>query len=507
TAELSPLAFMIVKMQEAVHSWHVADFDMCLGAVHEGLEEAERSGVHIFDNWLLSQEVYARLFLDEPERAKVSLDRIKPVLNSRRYLDISQFYYQSSLYNMRIGNMELALQHNGEALRFAQDMGTPFPEGLNIITSAQIHFEMGDVGKAEELNNRARDIGRDMQSHLLNMLSNLNEAYFSLKTGKHENTRGPLRTALEIGKEKGIINLPGWRSPLMTELYSEALRSGIEVDYVRDIIRRMDVLPEKSSIELENWPWQMKIYTLGRFETMIDGEPLRFKGKPQLKPLEMLKALIALGGRDVGQNRLEDLLWPETDGDRSRQALITTLYRLRKIAGNEKVIELSERKLSLNDNYCWTDVWAFDNLYNKIDDVFAADSFDKSEAAPLTEAMLTLYRGDFLIDEDDASWAWPARTRIRSRFLYMLGTSARGWEKQSSFEKAVDLYLRGLEVDELAEEFYRGLMKCYQRQGRTAEGLAVYERCREVLASSLQITPSPETEEIYRSLRQGRATG
>ena len=69
------------------------------------------------------------------------------------------------------------------------------------------------------------------------------------------------------------------------------------------------------------------------------------------------------------------------------------------------------------------------------------------------------------------------------------------------WRRAVAAYQRGLEADDLAEELYRGLMRCYQRLGRRSEAVAVYQRCRETLAAVLAIAPSQETERLYRASR------
>ena len=74
------------------------------------------------------------------------------------------------------------------------------------------------------------------------------------------------------------------------------------------------------------------------------------------------------------------------------------------------------------------------------------------------------------------------------------------WEMSGQYEKAVECYQRGLEVDDLAEEFYRRLMACYHRLGRLAEALSVYNRCRKILFATLWIEPSPKTEAMRKSL-------
>jgi DNA-binding SARP family transcriptional activator len=64
----------------------------------------------------------------------------------------------------------------------------------------------------------------------------------------------------------------------------------------------------------------------------------------------------------------------------------------------------------------------------------------------------------------------------------------------------VETFERGLETDELAEEFYQQLMISYQKIGHKAEAIRVYENCRTVFSSALGIVPSKQTEALYSSL-------
>ncbi|MGD9223728.1 MAG: BTAD domain-containing putative transcriptional regulator [Desulfobacteraceae bacterium] len=501
-ATLPPLAFMTIKTQEAVYEWFEANFKGCLKAVNEGLKEAEKSGIHITDNWLLAQEVYARLTLDDPELAQPTLDKMKPILNSRRYLDIGHYHHLQSLFCRITGDIDNALQHGKEALRLAIETGTLFPEGLNCITVAQMCFEKGDEETANELNARAVTIAHSMQSRYLEMLSLFNQVYFNLKSEKQDQAEKPLTAALKIQKDLDLKNFSTWRQAFMQDLYEEALRSGIEVQYVRRLIRKRNLHPTPSCVDIENWPWRLKIYTLGRFSLCIDEKPMIFPGKPQAKPLEMLKSLIALGGKGVGLSRIEDLLWPDAEGDKAYQALITTLHRLRKLIGDKKVVMLSESRMSLNIRYCWLDVWDIENLCGKAKQITAKLSHDNNAVSCAADKLLRLYRGDFLKNENDLAWAIPPRKRLRDMFVRTLNLFAKEYIQQRNDEGAIDLYIRGLEADEIAEELYQGLMMCYQRLGRKADGLSTYERCRETLLSVLGSTPSPKTESIRRALRQ-----
>jgi len=65
--------------------------------------------------------------------------------------------------------------------------------------------------------------------------------------------------------------------------------------------------------------------------------------------------------------------------------------------------------------------------------------------------------------------------------------------------KSLGVLPRGLDADDLAEEFYQNLMTCYLRLDREAEARAVYHRCRKILSSPSN-EPSAKTQAIYKSL-------
>jgi DNA-binding SARP family transcriptional activator len=183
----------------------------------------------------------------------------------------------------------------------------------------------------------------------------------------------------------------------------EALEHGIETAYVRSLIERNELTPDPAWRQSEAWPWPIRIYTLGRFSVVQQGAPLRFTGKLQRRPLELLKALIALGGRDVSEARLADALWPEAEGDASAQSLATTLFRLRKILG-EHAIRRQEGRVTLDPSYCWVDCWEFERI-----------AIDESlDSGTRLAKLRRLYHGAFLEDLE-APWVERLRERLQTR--------------------------------------------------------------------------------------------
>ena len=90
-------------------------------------------------------------------------------------------------------------------------------------------------------------------------------------------------------------------------------------------------------------------------------------GKAQRRPLDLLRMLIAYGGREVTEERITEALWPRIDGDSAHRSFTTTLHRLRKLLGEDLAVHFSEGKLSLDGRYVWVDTWAFEQVTARIE--------------------------------------------------------------------------------------------------------------------------------------------
>jgi len=270
------------------------------------------------------------------------------------------------------------------------------------------------------------------------------------------------------------------------------------VPYVQEIIRKRRLIPEKPPFHLENWPWPLKIFTLGRFGLLKDGKPIQFSKKTQEKPLSLLRALIALGGRAAKEEDIADLLWPESDGDLAQHSFEMTLHRLRTLVGYPDAFQLRDGRLTMEQRYCWVDVWAFERLLGEADGKRKEGLTEK--AAELTQRAIEVYKGPFLFGEMKQPFVISFRERLRSKFSRIVSWLGGYWEETNRLEKALECYQRGLEVDNLAEELYRRLMLCHQRHGQKAEALSDYKRCEKILRAALGIEPSPETQALYKTL-------
>jgi two-component SAPR family response regulator len=205
-----------------------------------------------------------------------------------------------------------------------------------------------------------------------------------------------------------------------------------------------------------------------------------------------LKALIALGGRNVAAQQICDLLWPEADGDAAQAAFSTTLHRLRKLVRHEGAIRLSDSKLSLDPRLCWVDTWAFQRRASEAE----ADLESSGTPRCLAEA-IDLYTGNFLAAES-YPWVVPLRERLRGRFLRLVRHRGDLLKNEGDFDGAMKCYTRGLDADPLSEDIYQNLIRCCRQNGRHGEAASIYHRCCEALAGA-GLKPSARTLQLLHS--------
>jgi LuxR family maltose regulon positive regulatory protein len=234
-----------------------------------------------------------------------------------------------------------------------------------------------------------------------------------------------------------------------------------------------------------------RICTLGRLALAVNDEPLVL----QQKPLELLRALIVLGGANVPVVQLAQTLRPGTAANVANHALDTNLYRLRKALG-DPCIRLRGGMMSLNPEYCWLDVWELERLL--------AQSEDAMLSGTTIRRTLDLYRGPFLRGDESPS-VLVQRERLDSKFLRMVMRFGQVLESRAEYQVAIDCYRRAIEANPLAEELYRRLMHCHYELKQPAEALAVYMRCCKALKSVLGIEPTLQTMSLYRKIRGFRA--
>lgn len=274
-------------------------------------------------------------------------------------------------------------------------------------------------------------------------------------------------------------------------LFNAALERGHEVERVCKLIYAFDLPPLANAAV--DWPCPVRVFTLGRFEIEVNGQPVRFSGKLPKKPLALLKSLIAAEDASVLQSDVVDQLWPDLDGDAADKAFRMALMRLRELLGRADAVVHHPGQLSLNKERVWVDVTAFERLV-------ARDLAQKSTAD--FQRACDYYKGNFLPGDQDLVSTVSLRERLRGQFFRLIDNHARAAEEQSHWIEALEIYERGIRIDDLVESFHQGKIRCLQGAGRDGDVAPALQQLRQTLSRKLGIPPSAETLAL---VAQGRS--
>lgn len=499
----SPFAVIRIKLMKGIHYWITAEYQAALQTLSEGLDVSAKSGVHLYDSLLWSFKAAAEMATGDMENAGNSVKhQLKSLFGMENALNSFFHHINSAWHALLTGSPSRAAEHMEPAFARAESMGTPYYQALWQVAMAQVTFSQGHAQESRKLVLTAHRISLSMKSQVLEWYSLLIDAWILLLEGEETEGLLSLHRGLSLGRRHGYVHLEFYQPDVMRFLFAKALEERIEQEYVTALIGKLNLTPPQSinsvtsALYLEEWPYPIKIHALGRFEIIRDGEPLYFSGKEQKKPLEMLKALISFGGRDVPRERLTDALWPDADGDQAQKSFETTLSRLRRLLGRDDYVICRSRLVTINSLYCRVDYLALECLLNKI------QAGRNDLVVAYCEKAIAQYKGDFLPSDMSQHWTVTARETLKNRLLRAIGTVGRHYEQAGEWQVAVAHYSQGIEIDGLAEEFHRRLMLCHRNLGNYSEVAKTYNRCRTQLQTILDIAPSPETTSVYTSIVQ-----
>jgi ATP/maltotriose-dependent transcriptional regulator MalT/DNA-binding SARP family transcriptional activator len=488
-----PLARITGYFVLSYNGWRTGDYKAGLTAVKSGLSLSAETGIVIWNYMMTMQGAANCLSEGNAEGADLWLDKLAENLPQAREYDIFYYHHTRAWQAMIRGKPQKAYAHQQSAMVNIERSGAKPPLAAAHFGMSQVCHETGKFEQRDRHLEECRLYGELYQSHLFLFMAGLAQAQYAMNDGDHNSAAEFLQKAMAAGEREGYYNFSFWRAPVLIPLLIFCLKRGIEVTYVQKIIKKRKLRPPQPPQHLENWPWPIRIYTFGRFSVLRNGTPLVFGRKAPIKVLELLKALISFGGRKVNEDRLSGWLWPDSDGDGAKQALASTLFRLRKWLGEKNVIIRSQGRISLDPYSCWVDVWAVERLLGALD---RGESIGRNFTGKAT----TLYAGDFLAEDTDKSWSTLMRERFRGKMIRAICTEAESLRERDLYGESITCYQKGIEIDPLAEELYQGLMKNYGALGETASALRTYKQLTTVLSSTFDVTPSPSSKNLINTI-------
>lgn len=221
-------------------------------------------------------------------------------------------------------------------------------------------------------------------------------------------------------------------------------------------------------------PRRVAIRTLGRFEVVVDDEPLAASAWQSRKARDLLRILVARRGRRVAREELAALLWPDdADVQRVAHRLSVALSTLRAVLDPDRrqppdhYVAATPAALSANVSQLDIDLEVF------LAEVEAGRGLVErqrpDEAREVLAAAVRRYAGDAFEDEPYDDWSIPVREETRAAYLHCVRALATLAAGRGAVDDAIGYLLRILARDPYDEQSHRELVDLLATAGRHGE--------------------------------------
>lgn len=248
----------------------------------------------------------------------------------------------------------------------------------------------------------------------------------------------------------------------------------------------------------------LKIFLLGKTIIRLDDTPLtRFRSQKEAA----LLAYLAHTGQAHNREAVADLLWDASSTKQSLSNLRTALARLRKQVGEHLIVTRKTVAMTAVSHQ-QTDTARFEAMVAGVGGDERGTAGSQTAVSQLKQA-LNLYNGEFM---DSFSltqaprfndWLIIEQERLRQIAMRSYRQLASWQEAQGAFTAGVITAQRWVSWDPLDETAQQQLMRLLVFDGRVAEALAVYEKCRHQLRAELDLPPAPATTLLYSAIKNG----
>jgi len=394
----SKLQLSAIQAMEAQYYLIMNQPKECVQVIDKALAMIEETGIRVWKVHFLILGAGCCLNAGETGQGRKYLQAVEKHIDQARLLERSYYHVVKTLESLQRADLVNADHHSRTALDMATTIGMPSYDTWCWYGSALVAVCRNDCVQAMDCFNRVFSLAAASGNPWFTCQAHLGLAWMYLRAGQNDQALQHLEQGLNLAQQKNYLSFFFFLQQMMEELARAALEAGIVPDFVCRCIRRWQLVPVHPPLHLEQWPWPVKIYTLGRFSVLCNGEQIFSQQRKQKnRSVQLLQALISLGGRQVSKTRLANLFWPDSEGDEQAAALKITLYRLRKMLGCREAVQQQPAHISLHPGLCWVDSWLFERS-------------DRNKA-------LELYHGDFLEGFTDDSWMISYRERLRKRFV------------------------------------------------------------------------------------------
>lgn len=473
--EYPPHKFMF-HFLASIHEVFIGRFDHCVKRIQSFIEYSRDWGLYIHEEHLQIRLLEGLLCQEKLEDAQKVIEEIESLSMRSTFSRATTFELLAQKCLIEENYQEARLAAEQSILLFEKIKGEVFAEAAKSLLALALAGQ-GQFHEAQDILDGIIDEAKKRGNLMQVFTSLMHMAWIRYRHGDEDRAVSILQEALLLGKSSGFRATYHWYPSMMSSLLSLAMEHDIQTDYVASLVRYHCLMPSRQIMPSpEGWPWRVKVYSFGGLEVFIDGKQLdisRWQGK---KALDLLKAILFLGGKECQLFTLMDILWPDSEGDKAKQNIEFTLRRLRNVLGlkhpSEAVLIVKAGMVSFNWKNSWVDVIAmrdYINISHRLS--FQGDEYG---AAYYKEKIISLYKGKFL-ETDNEPWIFNKQVQWHQRVMRIGEELLSFYKAHKIFDKLIIFARRILELEPASSRACHYLMEALISLGHPEEAIKTYK--------------------------------
>ncbi len=248
---------------------------------------------------------------------------------------------------------------------------------------------------------------------------------------------------------------------------------------------------------------ELQVNMLGEFSLSYDGKTIVDQHSRSGKVWSLLEYLVAFHEKDISQNEIIELLWPEEDeiSDPSN-TLKTLLHRVRTLLGQLDKEAVHKSVTYRRGSYRWAPT-----VPCRIDaedfDIFCRDAANAETEEVRLDALLqaiALYKGDFLPRSALESWVIPINTYYRTQYIKIVYEAMDLLNEQGRFDEVLAICQKAVAIDPYDEGLHMIMIKALLATGAQRTALQHYKHVTDLFFTQFGVSPSDELTALYKEV-------
>jgi len=308
-------------------------------------------------------------------------------------------------------------------------------------------------------------------------------------------------TIQEIGSNQPLL-------PMLSRHYDEfakILYSTDDADLInlrtdltdfRNRLPRMqrEIFPEQTK-QLQSKP-ALQIQAFGKTQLWVKGEKLSVSEWVHQKTVRELFYYLLTRTEGVNKEEVGLVFWPDSSPRQLNKQFKNVIYRLRRSIGKNRILyDAPSRSYTFNANLEYT--YDVEDFLSYLEDA-KRETHPESRLKYLQQA-IKLYRHPF-VSNLDGVWAEPIRRVMYLHYEKAVLDLAEYQYNIGNFDDCLILCQELIKVEPCQEEAYQLCMLSYVSLGDSKGVHRNFHLCRKNLERLLNISPSPKTKSILKSI-------